>query len=189
MGLAQLREKYPALSVEVLSGVQPHDLMRGATDLAVRMFRPSEPTLVARKLGDVGWSIYSSDAYLARRGRVEDLETLEGHEVVAYDESLARTPGAAWLGAHAKNTRVTFRGNGPRVVAQAVEQGMGVSVIPCFVAASAPQLRRLTSAVVANTETFLVVHPDLKDVPRVRAVMDQVIGLFERDEKLFSGLP
>ena len=48
--------------------------------------------------------------------------------------------------------------------------------------------RRLPLAVVANSEVFIVVHPDLKDAARVRVVLDQIVALFERDVRSLSGL-
>ena len=46
----------------------------------------------------------------------------------------------------------------------------------------------LPLAVVANSEVFIVVHPDLKDAARVRVVLDQIVALFERDVRSLSGL-
>jgi DNA-binding transcriptional LysR family regulator len=186
--LAGLRDSYPDLAVQVLTSPLPLDLMRGETDLAVRMFRPTAPDLVIRKLCDVGWSLYASASYLARRGPVADLETLEGHDVVGYDEALARSPGGQWLAKHVRGVRIAFVGDCPRVVTGAVEQGLGIGVLPCFLTASLTELRRLTPAVVASSEACLVVHPDLKDALRIRVVMDRLISLYTENAKLLSGL-
>lgn len=184
--LVTLNMRHPELSVQLLIANAAHDVMRGEADIALRLFRPSEPTLVVRRLGTIGWSLYASDQYLAKKGDVKDLETLAGHDVLGFDEVLGRSPGGKWLQAHAPNAVPKLRASSLRALAHATASGLGVSVLPCMVAASTP-LRRLTSAVVIENEAFLVVHPDLKDTPRVRTVLDFLAGEFAADAKLLSG--
>ena len=65
--LAQLRRAQPDISLEIISDNRPPDLKRGEVDLAVLVRTVIEEDLVRRSLGDVGWSLYAADAYLARR--------------------------------------------------------------------------------------------------------------------------
>lgn len=66
--------------------------------------------------------------------------------------------------------------------------GMGIGALPCFLAEGDPALRRLTPRVLGGRDIFLVAHPDLARVARVRAVMDFVVELFTRDATLWSGV-
>ena len=66
--LPALRVQHPQIQVEIVSGNVAVDLVRGEADVAVRMMRPTQPELVARKLGDVGWSMYAAEVYLTARG-------------------------------------------------------------------------------------------------------------------------
>ena len=184
--LPELASSHPGIRVESISAAASLDLVRGEADLAVRFFRPKEDGVVARKVGTIGWSLYGSDAYLARKGPVK-LGALAGHDLLGYDDSLAAAAGAVWMREHAGDARVVLRGNSPRALAEAVAAGLGISVLPCFVAAGNPSLRRLVPAVLGTSEIWTGVHEDLKDVPRVRAVLDFVHALLQRERALLAG--
>jgi DNA-binding transcriptional LysR family regulator len=185
---AALRDRHPGLMVEMLIGNHASDLLRGEADLAVRARPVTEPDLVARKLVRAGWSLYASPDYVARRGTPATPEALVGHDVIAFDDSMANTPGGVWFGAHAKGCNVAMRGNSVVAILNAAICGMGVAVIPCFLGEREPQLRRLTPRVLGERDVYLVVHPDLARVARVRAVMDFLVELFERDAALWTGV-
>ncbi len=183
-----LRDRHPGLMVEVLTGNHASDLLRGEADLAVRARPVTEPDLVARKLVCAGWSMYASADYVARRGTPPAPETLGGHDVITFDDSMAQTPGGVWFGAHARGCNAAMRGNSVVAVLNAAICGMGVAVLPCFLGEPEPQLRRLTPRILGVRDIHLVVHPDLARVARVRAVMDFIVELFERDAALWTGV-
>jgi hypothetical protein len=161
---------------------------KGSAGATIRARPVTEPDLIARKLVCAGWSMYASADYLARRGMPPDPETLCGHDVISFDDSLANTPGGTWFAAHAKGCTVAMRGNSVIAVLNAAICGMGVAVIPCFLGGPEPQLRRLTARVLGTRDIHLVVHPDLARVARVRAVMDFIVELFDRDAALWTGV-
>ena len=184
--LPELAASHPGLRVESISGNASLDLVRGEADLAIRFFRPRQDNVVARKVGTVGWSLYGSDAYLERKGRVK-LGALADHDFLGFDDSLSSAAGAVWMREHVGDARVVLRGNSPRALAEAVASGLGISVLPCFVAAGNPALRRLTPVVLGSSEIWTAVHEDLKDVPRVRAVLEFVHALVQRERALLAG--
>ena len=66
--IAALRRSHPALQVDLMVGVRTLDIARRDADLAVRFARPTAPELICRKLAAVGYSLYASRRYLAKRG-------------------------------------------------------------------------------------------------------------------------
>lgn len=185
--LPTLRERHPALLVEILSGNRAFDLMRGEADIAVRIRPTTEPDLLTRKIAVAGWALYGTPAYVARRGAPASAEDLRGHEVVTYDETMGAIPGALWLQKHGEGTSCVMRANSIVAAFNAVILGLGVSVLPCFMSDAEPTLQRLAPQVLGGRDIFLVVHPDLARVARVRAVMDFVVEVFERDAAMWSG--
>lgn len=81
-----------------------------------------------------------------------------------------------------------MRGNSIVAAINAAICGMGIGAVPCFLAESDPALRRVTPRVIGARDIYLVVHPDLARVARVRAVMDFVVELFTKDATLWSGV-
>ncbi len=187
--LGALTERHPRLMVEILSGNRAFDLMRGEADLAVRVREVTEPDLVVRRLVTAGWSLYANAAYVARKGAPPAPEDLRGHDVIGFDASMGAVPGAQWLADHAEGTTVVMRGNSIIAALNAVILGMGLTVLPCFIADGESILRRLTPRVLGARDIFLVVHPDLARVARVRAVMDFIVETFERDAERWTGVP
>jgi DNA-binding transcriptional LysR family regulator len=72
-------------------------------------------------------------------------------------------------------------------VLNAVKAGIGLSVLPCFVAHGEASLVRLTPSLIARGEAFLVIPPDHRETVRVRLVMDALTALFERERQILEG--
>ena len=81
--VAQQRLDYPEIALEIISDNRPPDLKQGEADLAVVVRTAIDEDLVTRSLGEVGWSLYAGEAYLARRPAPADPHDLSGHEIVA----------------------------------------------------------------------------------------------------------
>ena len=185
--LPKLRERHPGLTVEILSGNTVFDLSRGEADLAVRMVPTTQPDLICRKVGVAGWSLYASEDYLQRRGKPSSPTELGGHDVIGFDESLAGSPGALWLSQHAKGTHVSLKGNSIGAVVNAAIVGIGLAMVPCYIAASEAALRRVTSEVLSSRDIWLVFHPDAARTARIRIVIDFVAEAISSDAALFAG--
>lgn len=88
---------------------------------------------------------------------------------------------------HSRPDEVVLHGDSVLSVLTAVSAGMGVSVLPCFLAEASAPLVRLTPSVVATVEAFVVIPPDHKNTVRVRIVMDALADLFTRERVRLSG--
>jgi DNA-binding transcriptional LysR family regulator len=187
-GLVPLREIHPKIQIELVVGSAALDLTRREADVALRLFRETTPTLIARKVGNIGWSVFASRDYVERTGIVPGADlVLRDHAVVGYREPVSRAPGACWLAENTRPEKVVLAGDSVASVANAVRAGLGVSALPCFVAPEYPTLVRLTPAVVARGEAFIVIPPDHRDTARVRLVVDAVVALFEHERALLEG--
>jgi DNA-binding transcriptional LysR family regulator len=185
--LEQMRVAHPQLSVELLPSTATLDLLRREADVALRMFRPTQAALVARRVGKLGWSLYASDAYVARKGPLQSLGDLSGHDLIAYDAELKASFGPRWLEEHAGSARVVMRCDSVRGAVLAITQGVGIGTMPCYLAAGEPSLRRLTPEVTASAEIFLVTAPDLQPLKRIRLVLEMGAAMFDRHRSLFAG--
>ncbi len=185
--LAELQAQHPTLIVEVLSGNASLDLTRREADLAIRFVETTQVDLVCRRLCDVGWSLYASEIYLARAGTPRTPNDLAAHDVIGFDETMARSPGAIWLEEHKVGARIVVRCNSLISALNASIAGMGVTVLPCFIAEAEPSLRRLTDEVLATRAIWAVFHPDVAQIKRVRTVIDFVSEVVGRETAAFRG--
>jgi DNA-binding transcriptional LysR family regulator len=186
-GLAPLRERHPALVIDLFATNRQVDLLRGEADVAVRLAPTTHEDLVLRRVGDTGWSLYAANGYLERRGRPASVESLAGHEVIHFDSSLARIPGASWLG-DGRGATVAVRANGLIPALNATIAGFGLGVLPCLLGDAEPALVRLTEGSIATCEVFLVVHRDLQHVASMRAVLEFLHELLKREARRLSGV-
>lgn len=185
--LADLRAKHPKITVEILPGNAKLDLTRREADLAIRFGATPQPELLCRSVGKVGWSLYASKSYADTRGPIVPTGRLRGHDVIGFGETLARTPGALWFDEHASDAHVVLRTGSIPAALDAAVAGLGIAALPCFVGDPEPSLVRLVPELIGQPDLFLVVHPDLAKVARVRAVMDYFVERFTAEADLLAG--
>ena len=185
--LPTLHKRHPTLEVEILSANRVLDLTRGEADIAVRMMAAGQAHLTCRKIGIAAWSLYATESYLARKGMPSLLDDLTGHDVVAFDETLKGSPGAVWLVNSAGGAHVAFRGNSIGAVMRAAVVGMGLAVVPCFMAAGEPSLRRISPELSITRGIYVVFHPELGQTARIRAVVEFLAEVVNEDAGLLAG--
>jgi DNA-binding transcriptional LysR family regulator len=178
---AELRARHPGLVLEILTDVRSLDLGRGEADIALRMNPTTQRDLVARTLCAMPWRMFAATAYIARRGKPSPTDDLRGHEIVGYDAPLAHLPGGRWLDDHAAGATVVLRGNSLRAIVDGAIAGLGLTVLPHFLATRSPGLELLAPEVLGTRTLSVVVHPDLVHVARVRAVIDFLAEAVLRD--------
>jgi DNA-binding transcriptional LysR family regulator len=179
--LAPLAQAHPELCLEVVSDTRQHDLSRREADIALRIGTSLDTRLVGRKLAALGFGLY------AARARPKKL-VLARATFVTFDEAVGKLPHEAWLAEHAEDARIVLRSNRQETLTEAVRLGLGLGILPCLVADAVPELVRwLGPDEVFSRELWLLVHPDLKDSRRVRAVMDALSAFIERESERVTG--
>ena len=186
--LATLQSRHPNLTVEIDTSNVVRDLTRGEADIAVRMVPTTQPELLCRRIGEAGWSLYGAAEYIARRGFPDLARGLAGHDVIGFGESLAKSPGALWLGANAIGAHVPMRGESVVAVINAAAAGIGLAVVPCFLAFSVPNLRQVAPQVLISREIWLVYPRDVARLARVMAVIDFIAESVVADRELLVGV-
>lgn len=185
--LGAFHQRYSNIELQLVTGNQAVNLARREADISLRMTKPKEPNLVARKLGEAAWSLYASSGYIARHGMPTARGRLRGHRVIGLDPELRGTVGARWLAKHGDLATVALTCNTLVSQAAAVTAGIGLSPLPCVFADREVGLERALSRTIGHHDLWLVVHPDLRSSARVRAVMEFVTELVLSEAALLSG--
>lgn len=178
--LAILQRQHPNLRLELRADTRNLDLSRRDADVAVRLSRPKEPALAARKLGDMPFALFAGARYLERRGAPRSLAQLVDHDFIALDVGV-QTPQSRFLARHAPQVEARLVVNTTMAQVAACESGHGLALMPRFLAPAHAELTQLLPrAVVPAREIWGVAHRDTQKNARVRAVMTWLDGLFER---------
>lgn len=165
--LPGLLQRFPELEVDAIADYRNLSLGRGETDIALRFARPEGGSGLCRKIGQLAFSVY------ARSGsRTSDLPW------VTYEERFLHYPQARWVASNVPPEDLArLRINDAEGLVQAVRSGLGRGVLPDFMALRDPTLTRLSTAPVLHRDLWLLVHPDLRQLPRVAAVLNWLAAL------------
>lgn len=184
--LLRLRENHQCIEFEIAVTHVSANLSRREADLLIRSRLPDLASIVGRKIGSFAYAVYGVAAFGAELdGSAAALKALPW---VGFDEEHAYMPGQAWQAAFLGNGRPVVRTNNGILLANAIRGGNGIGVLPCFLGDADASLRRLTPIIPeAQTDQWLLVHSDLRAVPRIRIVMDALTTLFRDARGEYEG--
>lgn len=172
--LAPLREAHPGLVFELSLSSRAADLLRRDSDIAVRMVRPTQGSLVAVKAGTVKVALYAHRLYAARHGLPRTPDDLGAHALIGFDRAdpfLARAAGALKL----DRAMFALRVDNDLAALAALRAGFGIGACQQPIAArDADLLPVLPRGVAFDMEIWIVMHGALKRVARMAAVFDHL---------------
>ena len=172
--LARMRLRLPEVQVEVVSDNAVSNLLRREADIALRMVRPQQNSLVAKKIGNVELGIYAHKNYLARHSPVRAPADLLRHELIGNDTDPTILDGFAANGYPITREVFALRTDDFIVQWQAVRNGLGIGFFADYLTRSDPDVVRLLAKQlkVPPLPMWLAVHREIRTNPRIRQVYD-----------------
>ncbi len=171
-----------------MSGSRPVDLRKGEADVALRS-GALDDDLVAKKVGEFDWSLYASEAYLARHPIGPDALDLTGHALLNFEASAGGAPVSAWLERRGGGARGVMRCREVSDLIAACAAGVGLAALPCVLASTEPSLRRLTQERVGSSRLSLVHRKEAANVESVRTVIKFMSEIMRRYDRAASPRP
>jgi DNA-binding transcriptional LysR family regulator len=171
--LAALQAAEPQIQVELIASNAVANLLRREADIAVRMVRPAQATLVARKLGEVRIVAAAHQSYLARAGTPRQPQDLLHHTLIGYarDETIVR--GFAALGLPLAREQFALRTDNQLAYGQLVAAGAGIGFVAEYNTARWPGVHTLLPMLkIPPLPCWLAVHREIRGSPVVRRVFD-----------------
>lgn len=171
--MGALLAAHPELAIELLTDTSIVDLSRREADVALRLVRPREPALVARRLGELPFAIFAAASYLKRRGTPRTLATAATHDFIGYHEALDQLPQVRWLQRAVRPLRYVLRASTLTTQTLACAEGLGLALLPLFIGAREPRLRQLFARHRGPTrELWGVFHADMRGNSRISSFLD-----------------
>ena len=178
--LGQFLAQYPEVEVHLVMDDKELDLAQREADLAIRMRAPVQADLIQRKLFTVHYHMYAAKSYLKDHPAPRTLEEIAEHSIIVYGETaVPEIRDINWLlEAFKKSAKPGSNGKIIRInnitgILQATEAGLGIGVVPDFVAAEHPKLERILPEVNApGFDVHLVYADALRQSKRVAAFRD-----------------
>lgn len=186
--LTLLREACPRLTLELLTSAKTVDLKRGEADLAIRSGPVEDPDLIARPLGESGWSLYASPGYLALHPTPADANDLRGHDIIGYDLTLSEVPAAKWVEQQRmRGATLVLRSREMTDMLAAALSGAGLAVLPCLIGDGESGLVRVTPAVLATRSLSLVYPREARLAQPLQAVIRFVLDVMHANAAEIAG--
>jgi DNA-binding transcriptional LysR family regulator len=171
--LARLGAEEPAIEVEIVASNQVENLLRRDADIAVRMVKPAQNELVARKVTDIELCACAARSYLDRRGRPLTLSDLVGHDLIGFDRSDEIIRALSGFGLPVARSAFRFRSDNQIVLWEAVRAGNGVGFAQLPLVLRAPEVERILPTLpLPVLPVWLAMHRDVRTSLRIRRVAD-----------------
>ncbi len=173
--LARFREAHPGITLELALSNRNEDLLQREADIAVRMVRPRQKSLVARRIGKSPVGLFAHPRYVERSGLPKTVADLETHCLIGFDRdpqpfrSLGAMPQAV------RRELFGFRSDSDLAQFAALKSGVGIGGCQYGIARLYPALVPVLARLIRfELEVWLVMHEDMRATPRVRLLFDHL---------------
>ncbi len=186
--LAEFRQRHPGIMVELVTAAYWVNLTKREADLLISFARPNGHRLISRKVGEFELRLYASPDYLARHGIPQKIDDLSQHTFVNYIDDLVLVDQVRWLDDLITNTQTSFRSTSLIAQYNAAIAGLGIAILPSFVAARDPRLvPLLVGQASVKRDFWLSSHADLEHVARIRATARFITEVIEKNQDFLNG--
>jgi DNA-binding transcriptional LysR family regulator len=175
--LAEFREQYPAIAIELVLSNRTEDLLRREADIAVRMLRPTQGALVARHIGRVALGLHAHARYLKTHGVPHAFEDLGRHAIIGFDRDPYSMRLSEQLGLRLAPDAFSLRTDNDLAQLAAIRAGFGIGVCQLGIARRDPLLVHvLPDRFGFDLDVFVVMHEDLRASRRMRLMFERLVA-------------
>ena len=173
--LTAFRDRHPHIAIELMLSDQTQDLLRRDADIAVRMVRPKQDALVARKVGRIGFGLFAHRRYLEKHGTPRSLEEMTRHSIICFDKETPFIQALRSNGLPLTRELFALRTDADLAQLAALRAGFGIGVTQLGIGRREPDLvPLLPGALKFELEVWLVMHKDLGRTRRIRLLFDHL---------------
>jgi len=169
--LARFQAQHPWVSLELVLNNRQDDLLKREADIAVRMVRPTQKALMAKKLGRVDIGMYAHQRYIRRKGMPHSLMDMAEHTLIGADTDPTGIKLAQQVGLQIKRTDFHFRSDSDLAQLAALRAGLGIGGCQIGIAQRDPELTPIQPDFLTfSLDMWLITHGDLRRDPNVMAL-------------------
>lgn len=177
--LGRISARHPGLEFELTASNQLANLGRREADIALRPTRNPPPHLVGRSLGTLRYAVYAASSYLRQHAASDDLNQ---HIWIATDDLMPEHPAVRWRQRFLPRVRPRYRCNTILGVAQSVQAGLGIGVLPCFMARAFNGLVPMSPPLPAcEVDLWLLTHPESRHLRRISLMLGELAAEIRLD--------
>lgn len=171
-----LRDQYPELTVELVLTNRVQDLLHREADIAVRMARPRQELLVARRIGDIEVGLHAHERYLDRHGKPSSIADLANHSLIGFDVTTEFIRNAGKSLPIWRREAFALRTDSDLAQLALIRSGAGIGACQAAIARRDEAIVHvLPKQVSLSLETWITMHEDLRNSPRCRVAFEALV--------------
>ncbi len=175
--IGRLAARHPNLKLQLAPVPRSFALAKREADIAIMVGRPETGGLVARKLTDYSLGLYAAPSYLAENPPPHSPPELQHHQLIDYVEDLIFSPELNFSREIWRGWRPSIEISSALAQAEAALGGAGIAILHDYIARDDPRLTRVLPEISVTRTYWLVYHQSLRDIPRIRAVLDFLVEI------------
>lgn len=169
--LAEFQKAHPSIEVELITDTRLLDMTRREADVFVSFFKPKGRQLAVKKIGEFKLFLYASSAYVKQHDVPANLKDLEDHSFIDFIDEHIHIKENRWLSDILRPPRIVFRSTSLVSQYMAACSGVGIVMLPSFVAAQNDDLQPILPSYFSIRDIWISVHEDMLHIGRVKAIM------------------
>ncbi|MBC9247146.1 LysR family transcriptional regulator [Paracoccus sp. 11-3] len=175
--LPELLARFPLTSPELITMPQVLSPSRREADISVTLDPVTSGPYRSERMADYTLHLYATHDYLARTPRITTRDDLRNHRIIGYIEEMIFAPGLDYLGEIHPAIRASIKSSSVFNQLSAVRGGLGVGVLPYYIAGGYPELRVALPEQVTLTRTYwLTCHRDVRQMRREKTMIEFLIS-------------
>lgn len=180
--LAELNQDYPEITAELLVSNLEVNMNSRQADIAVRVTDVPPEHLVGRQVCSIGWSVYGSSTYREKHGFPTGLDDLQHHLLIGASGGMQGLPAFVWLERTLAQC-IAVRSDDLVAMSWLAQSGHGLALLPDD--QQRPELEALFTFPPGKTSNlWLLTHPDLREVERIKLVMRYLTNAFSKEQRI-----
>jgi DNA-binding transcriptional LysR family regulator len=171
--LSKLQQAEPGIQIELIASNAISNLLRREADIAVRMIRPLQASVIAKKLGDISIIACAHQRYLKRVGTPQHPRDLLTHKLIGFDRDDSMIRGFAQLGTVMTRENFVFRTDDHLAYGRLVAAGCGIGFIANYNLQYLPEVIPILPMLkIPPLPCWLAVHREIRGSAVVRRVYE-----------------
>jgi DNA-binding transcriptional LysR family regulator len=176
--IAGFMAQHPGVQVELALSNKNEDLSRRDADVAVRMMRPTQNSVVAKKVGELALGFHAAPAYVERCGAPTGFDDLAGHTLIGFDRHFPDVAKDLSIGRPISRDLFAFRSDNDVAQLAAIRAGVGIGACQVQLGRRYGLVPVLPELFVFRLDLWICMHETLRGSPRMRLIFDHLAKEF-----------
>ena len=178
--ITEFNQRYPEIQVEIDISNQSTSLHKRDADIALRMFRPTQPELIAKRLPNIELNFVASNDYLRKYGHTKNIQEIAQHTLIGYDKDSQFIKSIKQLGFPVSEKDFYLKTDFLPLQIELARKGAGITITHKHLINQWSELNEIMSEVtLPHLELWLVCHADVQHNRRIRVLMSYLTLYFE----------